>query len=1453
MHNIKSTAITREGFEYQDCLGIEFLIEMYIDRSLYEWVKLDADDHEFKHVDDIVAKRKEDGKFICRQVKFRVDPEREDLFLSFKWLTAVVGKTSRSTSLLEKWSQQVLLMIKQDKLHDAKLLTNAKPDEEVQKTIDENGYIDFDKIPDAHQRTIILQLGDENQARKFFKFFQFDHSKTAKIKDLKNKLRDKLVPNYTDENGWLNLRQKVKDWAIYINEPQPDGCIKYVHISQLINKKRSRPITQDFLIPTDYQPPDPNFHKKIIDKIEHDKGIIVISGSPGRGKSTYISYLCEQLSKSKYPLIRHHYFLSLEDGGDRYTFNKAASSLLHQMEQLMPEVAKDFKAEELRECIIACAKESSDKPFILVIDGLDHVWRENSDIDQMQTLFNHLLQLPDNVTLIIGTQDVPEEQLPQRLMKHSPKDTWEKLPLMSVVSIRHWLNVQTQEGAIDGIPEDQTHCDRYMNELSKAFYDISGGHPLHLVYSFENLVAQTKEITVNTINSLPKCPEGDIRKYYEGLWVKLSSPAKEFLHLFAATDFYWPENGLYECLGYDSTQLEAFNSIKHLVDRRKSGIVPFHGSILVFIRSKKDHSEASKRLLPMAVEWLENKAEDYWRWAWLWVTQAKIGIEEHLLSQPSREWAINALCKGYPIEQMASILEEAARIALKHKEYCRLQELLQLKIRLINCAEFQTHHFDVFQHCVSLSTDDSMPFEWMADNLSLVDDQDLITISRKFKIEKPEVPYNCLNEMYRRADIRSKFKSDNYIATQSDAEILAAVAAYVDNIKPTSIINYTKQFRDDRFQIYKEYINHLFSQNKLKRLLELWEYKMPLNIARELIKPTILLACREQVALEKRNNFYFLHHFSLSRCWLKIVKNITPKKISYNTIPSHKNIHDTSDVTKITMYEHFFLSLDIALNAVGPYSFLPIPLTKKTEEWIVEARTVLEKVAKKTAEFIIDGRINFDLKYLFELVEDLVPPDEEDAHDNHMMERSFRGALIEISIDLYFLFEVACDTQKIEFEHIEACNKYRWWNEFIWYERCLELPVRIMSDDASKTFFDYKKSLIQNSLSEFIERTNEYTKLSKFTLLYGLNEEYKEIINLTADCMLGYGEHKDPGIFNVLDAIEVCQENNSDKVEGYLKKIEPIIKHITDITDGDETRHAKGEYHNILARADLNALIELRSKYLEDEEWWHADQALESIIKFSDLNSSHILPIIETAISDMALEALEFRAKKGDKKAQELYQKQMEMIGRNIQDIKSEKNINEKDGKNKNKTDLDYSKYPLENIENFIQHIKVQDWQEKNELVKKWMEYWIKKGEGQGILSILNKAYEDPDTSTYIFEDYFDIVFELSKSIEGKNEAYKWLVRAHIEKNGWNRYFSGRKKVKERWKKVADEYPEKWQEYIEDTAESKYSNFYEKHEILLGTSELVQFLFMVGQNKLAENMTETLINIIIQEMADQPL
>lgn len=100
---------------------------------------------------------------------------------------------------------------------------------------------------------------------------------------------------------------------MFKNNPPEDGWIHLYHIRAVLSTKRPEPIPEIFTVPDDYCLPDVEFHENLMVEIASSKGaVITLTGKPGVGKSTYLSYLCQDLETKGIPLIRHHYFYRWE-------------------------------------------------------------------------------------------------------------------------------------------------------------------------------------------------------------------------------------------------------------------------------------------------------------------------------------------------------------------------------------------------------------------------------------------------------------------------------------------------------------------------------------------------------------------------------------------------------------------------------------------------------------------------------------------------------------------------------------------------------------------------------------------------------------------------------------------------------------------------------------------------------------------------------------------------------------------------------------------------------------------------------------------------------------------------------------------------------------------------------------------------------------------------------------
>lgn len=137
---IKAPGIIRAGFEYQDLVGIEVLIDHFRDPDLYDWVELESEDKKIQALDDVVAMRK-DGSVEYLQVKFTVDPYRYPL--DWDWLLASKGSGS---TMLSKWCASFFRAKSHGQIHKAELRTNRIASNEFSKCLEENRLV-LDKVP----------------------------------------------------------------------------------------------------------------------------------------------------------------------------------------------------------------------------------------------------------------------------------------------------------------------------------------------------------------------------------------------------------------------------------------------------------------------------------------------------------------------------------------------------------------------------------------------------------------------------------------------------------------------------------------------------------------------------------------------------------------------------------------------------------------------------------------------------------------------------------------------------------------------------------------------------------------------------------------------------------------------------------------------------------------------------------------------------------------------------------------------------------------------------------------------------------------------------------------------------------------------------------------------------------------------------------------------------------
>jgi len=1287
------------------------------------------------------------------------------------------------------------------------------------------------------------ELGGAAEASSFFSAFEFKHSEPM-IDRLEATLRGRLIPSSTNSEGWLLLLRQARRWASVRNEPQPDGRITHKHLVQIITRKRPQPLSQDFHIPDGYEPPSRLFHDDLMKRVTDQPGIWALWGSPGRGKSTYLSYAVEQLHKQEVPTIRHHYFLSLTDSGDRNSFADIASSLMDQMVVRYSQAVKGLEETptELRKWVEACATYfgAEGKPFVVVVDGLDHVSREYADLSQVNQLFNALLPCPPNVTVLVGTQRVADNYLPLRLIRHATSESWIQVPPMDRDAVQRWVVLQHEAGRV--LLSNVRSTDIHQHELGAigdAFYDISLGHPLHLIYSFEAMVRRGIALSPEEIERLPSCPEGDIRKYYAGLWRDLSPSAKQTIHAMAGSGFRWTEDGLRRCFG-------PIDEIDHLLEFQRSGVAPFHGSLLAFAVERNDHAASFKALLPKIAEWLKNDAPKFQRWGWYWIIEALNGDERDLLSATTRQWVIDSLVEGWPPSQIIEILSRAEELAFSQDDYVRTTELRALKTRVDNGPEFQVQNFGDFSEVAIRTASNIESVVFSADQLGSLASDEILTLVKTVPDRSSDIIEDAFEELRRRVNLWIELRHH----PDRDFELLVhhflEVAAIFPQTDAARVIKFLKGFRVDatRNGSFRSFVSYLRREKRANLLIQAAKSLKGKNDLpwRFHIEDALVIVASATGQDISRAYSSRLKASPLLSCWRHFHKSTGIQRQVHLPDPSGPIRKDYEYGRNADVEEYFvsvfFTSLANSLNGYEFGGTAP-------EGWSGTAFQCLTNLAKDIAA----GRAQLSFATPYYAARDIEPVRRDSLTDPEGTQYfSFVHALREIAIGLHAIKSPAGRVLKVSGEELRTARASKHWNEGSWMAAQIESNLPLLEPSLAQLALDVAATDEARSITEFNERADRWIELSRYALLYNLPA--KLLLARAANCLIGYGWRKDPWIYDVLDAVEDIHLTAGVDVIPLLEKIVPIVEQITEFTDGKGTSHARTALIEAVARICPKHLIQFYSHHISQDDYYLAETALKKHIELVDFAAPDARALARTFVEFSGVAALR---KRTDSDAQTAAERQVRLLGGIPTDHTYQPSNSSSDMPKIAAPDA--TKYKVAEFAKLMADLGDYriDLEDRRAAAILWLRHWVMKGRAKQALEAIRVYFDGESHTSSMADEALNEAFVVSLGVEERDESYRWLVRAHVARHGWQTGWTSEAEINRRLEAAAKHFPERWKEYISDTSDR--APYWKRlgYSFAIGNRYLVRFLLLVGQVELATNLTKNFVEILVSEVSDQPI
>lgn len=1453
--------IPRAGYEYQDIVAIEFLIAFFQNPGLYEWVELDSDDLQFRHVDDIVAKRKENGGYDLIQVKFTVKPQK--YFISINWLTE--PKTAQATSLIKKWSTRLLERLTEGEPINARLVTNRPFDESLAPHVSKDGKIDFERLTSKDQAKLASEIGSVEDAKVFFakfKFISYPHIQLD-TDALESKIREtkyKLVPDYTDDQGWLQLKEKVRGWTIYKTNPLPDGRIRHKDLKAVIRKGRPKPLWQNFKVPENYVSPDKNFLDTWRKRIEAGNAVTVLWGLPGQGKSTFLSAFVNTLAEHKLPHARHHYFLSLSEGAtDRFSYASISNSLITQMEAFLPSELRpsDSQVDELRSWIIAAANyaQMRSNVFVLIVDGLDHVWREGRSLDQMDHLFNAIIPTIAGYSLICGTQKVEDALLPVQLLRHCPKSSWTQLPALSVSAVEQIVAPRVESKDI----QFAINYEHKRNDFVRLLHERCSGNPLVLTYLIEELAQPHDGWSYEAVERLNPANGDGVEGYYSNLWSRLTPGGRQALLLMSSVEFHWPSISSLAMITISCGAEPPGYSIDHLLHCQRTRILPFHGSLLVWIRALDEFKTRELELLTNVSEWLRDNAPEHIRWRWLWIVFARLGQPQNLITESNREWVINSLILGHDISEIMGVLDAAcdyAFMASKTEEALRIRSM---RTRLSNAEQqtFELPQFEATRRCQLIQ--DPLTWDRYMDDIRFLDVDVIRDMALRARLRDFDDELKICTEELRLRQNQELDDDEQTWETYLGCVEPVIFAVSLDRDKNLKKICEFIAQNGARERLFEAATNAGTLTGDLEAVIKLSEAALDSKKAStEIIAYSLIKAAA--VDGDTLPQFPKLESEPIWVLACGIQGRIIPPSTA--SVPDVEKVRaDNVGMVDRSQAINFFsksIWLSIACGLADDASIVSVLLDKLPEgqdhEWLRDAtQSLLEAGIKIGQRCRVKGNV-LSFPDVFRDLERVAPADWSNHHEASRMHYiGFRMALIEASTKFATINQLVRPGAVFNKNDVTIATQSRHWDDELFIE--LYRDSELVSFDGEAIGFVIQRVLdgLAASVTQFDERTMLLGRLAQLASRHNLHTDTEQLLRRVANCLISYGYRKDFYIWEVVNAVKWLHEVCGVDVREYIKRIAPAVAAVSEYTDRDEVPKIIEKFTRLIKAAAPEWLAIQYVLFVQEEEWSDADDLLVDVLKDFDPSNPYAAALARTAIDTKGPITLAAR----DDFSGEIMADVRDTIERYASPFQEhDDSLADTQAKDRDPPiEFVPNKFPADAFVTVVELIKTGTFSpNRQEIFPSWVKHWEGQGQAATILETAWDALLDLNLYQVRFEVLTDLLF-LSLRHQTKRRAFEWAVKIHRFGSVWGPSWliSGSKSYPF-LKTVANNFGHRGFEYIQKVSLGPHDEMTKLFSgPAIGTDKVVFFLTQCGETKAARKYAEEMLSILECELAEQPL
>lgn len=426
-------------------------------------------------------------------------------------------------------------------------------------------------------------------------------------------------------------------------------------------------------------------------------GYVGVFGSPGSGKSTlltqtfryrvgrvvryyaFVPNVLDPFGRGESVNFLHDVVLAIERAGFRVGASASALERGHLRERFYRQL----------QLLHQNWVETGTKTTIM-IDGLDHIAREQHPERSLLRDLPPPEQVPDGVFIVLGSQTDELTDLPDGV-QHAVRQPERRIEMQPL-----------SRGAVFRITELVTeHTVPVTEQQKERIYELSAGHPLALVYILNRLRDQTDGVEVQAVLDTTERYEGSIERQYHSYWRQIADD-EELMHLLGmlarlrhSLDLRWAEQW---------ARRPTVDRLRRLFSHyfRREGANRwhfFHNSFRLFLvertaesvpgefdpaRHKGFHHDLADRCRAAAAA--------RWKWEELYHLS---GAEEHeaVVERATADWFHDQAISFRPVEAIRGDINLAMRSATLYRDVVALvrlilidaeMELLELRLEKVS-------------------------------------------------------------------------------------------------------------------------------------------------------------------------------------------------------------------------------------------------------------------------------------------------------------------------------------------------------------------------------------------------------------------------------------------------------------------------------------------------------------------------------------------------------------------------------------------------------------------------------------------------------------------------------------------------------------------------------------------------------------------------------------------------